>query len=294
MPIRLVAHLPDGPALLRYFAGDAPLRVGREPGCELQLEHDSVSRRHAELLPEAGGWRLRDLGSKNGSFVEGRRVESAELRPPTWLRFGDVACQLVAVESDEASANAQRGEQRRQSSLARSDALRRQSQLPDLLRETLEAVCELAGCERGFLLLGESQALRVAATRGVEPQALSRREFGGSIGAVQRAMARRAPVVINELQADPSLATRPSVLQGGLRCLLCLPLLDGDTLLGAIYADSRTPGEALTGFDLDLLQAFCERAALWIAARREAESLARLDALQRWDELVAAHAGASA
>lgn len=291
MPIRLVAHLPDGPALLRYFTGDAPLRVGREPGCELQLGHESVSRRHAELIPSPDGWRLRDLGSKNGSFVEGRRVEEAALSPPTWLRFGDVACQLLAAEPDEAVADAERGERRRQGSLARSDALLRQSRLPDLLRETLDAVCELAGCERGFLLLGQGENLRVAATRGVEAQALSRREFGGSIGAVQRAMARRQPVVVNELQSDPGLAARPSVLQGGLRCLLCLPLLDDHSLLGAIYADSRAPGEALTEFDLDLLRAFCERAALWIAARREAESLARLGDLQPWDQVLAAHAG---
>ncbi len=294
MPVRFVAHLPDGPALLRYLTGDAPLRIGREPGCDLRLDHDSVSRRHAELLHSEDTWRVRDLGSKNGSFVEGRRVDEAELRLPTWLRFGDVACQLVLAERSEVEASAERGERLRQASLARTDVLARQDRLPDLLRETLEAVCELSGCERGFLLLGEGESLRVAATRGVEPQALSRREFVGSVGALQRAMARRTPVLVNELQADPGLAARPSVMQGGLRCLLCLPLLDGETLLGAVYADSRAPGEALTGFDLDLLRAFSERAALWIAARREAESLARLGELRSWDDVLAAQAGAGA
>jgi GAF domain-containing protein len=194
------------------------------------------------------------------------------------------------VGREEANASTQRSEHRRQSSLAKAQSLQQCSALPDLLRETLESVCELSGCDRGFLLLGEDGELRVAATRGVASHNLARREFSGSVGAVQRAMSRRAPVVINETRSDPGLAARPSVLQGGLRCLLCLPLLDGDTLIGTIYADSREPGEALSDFDLELLGAFCERASLWIAARREVEALSGLGSLQRWNDLLAAHA----
>lgn len=294
MPIRLVAHMPDGPALLRFLTGESTLSVGREFDCAVRLDHTSVSRRHAELIPEMGCWRLRDLGSKNGSFVEGRRIDETELHFPTWLRFGDVACQLQEVGRDEASASTQRSEHRRQSSLARAQSLQQCSALPDLLRETLESVCELSGCDRGFLLLGEGSELRVAATRGVASHTLARREFSGSIGAVQRAMARRAPVVINETRSDPGLVARPSVLQGGLRCLLCLPLLDGDTLIGTIYADSCEPGEALSEFDLELLGAFCERASLWIAARREVEALSGLGGLQPWNDVLAAHADAGA
>lgn len=294
MPLRLVAHLPDGPALLRFLSEESTLRVGRDFDNDLRLDHDSVSRRHAELILAEGRWRLRDLGSKNGSFVEGRRSDDVELRLPTWLRFGDVACQLHEVGGDAVTANAQRRELRRQSSQLRANTLPERSGLPDLLRETLEAVCELSGCDRGFLLLSEGSELRVAATRGVASKHLTHREFGGSVGAVQRTMARRAAVVVNEVQADPGLAVRPSVLQGGLRCLLCIPLLDGETLIGTVYADSRDPGEALSDFDLELLGAFCERAALWIAARREVEALSGLGSLQPWTDVLAAHAGADA
>lgn len=266
------------------------MQVGRDFGCDLRLDHDSVSRRHAELINNKGRWRLRDQGSKNGSFVEGRRIDEIELHLPTWLRFGDVACQVHEVGADEANASAQRSEHRRQSSLVKAQSLQQCSALPDLLQETLESICELSGCDRGFLLLEEDNELRVAATRGVTSQSLAGREFSGSIGAVQRAVARRTPVVINETRSDPGLAARPSVLQGGLRCLVCLPLLDGDTLIGTIYADSREPGEALSDFDLELLGAFCDRASLWIAARREVEALSGLERLHPWNEVLAAHA----
>jgi hypothetical protein len=50
----------------------------------------------------------------------------------------------------------------------------------------------------------------------------------------------------------------------------------GDELVAVVYADSAQPGCVITDTDLALLQAFGERAALWIAARRGLEELSRL------------------
>ena len=55
------------------------------------------------------------------------------------------------------------------------------------------------------------------------------------------------------------------LIAGGLQTLVCLPLLDGATVFGAVYADRRgtldgRPGEPITDFDLELLTAFAERA----------------------------------
>jgi len=60
-------------------------RVGRNPGNDLMLEGDSVSRNHALILsPEAGLYYINDLGSSNGTFVNGSRVSA-----PTLLKDGD-------------------------------------------------------------------------------------------------------------------------------------------------------------------------------------------------------------
>jgi GAF domain-containing protein len=61
-----------------------------------------------------------------------------------------------------------------------------------------------------------------------------------------------------------------------LRTLVCLPLVAAGETLGLVYADSRRSGALITSTDLDLLRVFAERAALWIAARRGMEELARL------------------
>jgi hypothetical protein len=58
--------------------------VGRSRTCEIVLEDPNVSRRHAELRPRGGSWVLTDLGSTNGSRVNGRAVTG-----PTVVKPGD-------------------------------------------------------------------------------------------------------------------------------------------------------------------------------------------------------------
>jgi pSer/pThr/pTyr-binding forkhead associated (FHA) protein len=49
--------------------------VGRDPECALTISSGLVSRQHARIVVDGGGATLRDLGSKNGTLVGGRRVE---------------------------------------------------------------------------------------------------------------------------------------------------------------------------------------------------------------------------
>lgn len=295
MTARLTAFLPDRPAAVRWLTGEHGLRIGRGPECELQLEHASVSRLHAELVRDGGDWRLRDLASKNGSFIDGRPAQESGLGTHAWLRFGDVHCEFTALDADAGERAAQRFSQRQARSHTLGEALQQQTGFPDLLRDTLRAIVELAECDRGFLLTPGADGWRVRASHGLELSALRARSFGGSIGAVERAIATRAPVVVNDVASDAALARRASVLDAGLRSLVVLPLLLGQELLAVAYADSRKPGAAISEIDLALLQAFGERAALWIAARRGADSAAQLAANDAaWGEIARAHRAAPA
>src|SRR5688500_12350758 len=67
----------------RYELPDEPALVGRESR-QLPLTDNTVSRRHAELLPDNGAWVLKDLGSSNGSYVNGARVTNRHT-----LKLGD-------------------------------------------------------------------------------------------------------------------------------------------------------------------------------------------------------------
>src|SRR5205823_744667 len=70
--------------------------VGRRPQADLVVLSSSVSRDHAELHRSVSGWHLRDLGSRNGSHVEGERVQGrAPIADRAVIRFGDVSLVFV-------------------------------------------------------------------------------------------------------------------------------------------------------------------------------------------------------
>ncbi|GAA3846527.1 FHA domain-containing protein [Streptomyces sp. NPDC003631] len=72
-----------------------PLRIGRDPANGLRLSHETVSRVHAELRHQGGLWVLRDLGSTNGTTVNGRRViGAAVVRDGDQVGFGTMAFRL--------------------------------------------------------------------------------------------------------------------------------------------------------------------------------------------------------
>jgi FHA domain-containing protein/uncharacterized protein DUF1707 len=70
----------------------AQLVIGRSSACQIVLGDDTVSRRHAELRFDDGRWLLRDLGSSNGTYVNGRFVTEAEVRPGDVIHLG--GCRL--------------------------------------------------------------------------------------------------------------------------------------------------------------------------------------------------------
>lgn len=84
----------------RFDLTSFPARIGRQPECAVQLLAGRISRRHAEIRRDArGALEIRDLGSTNGTYVNGQRIES-----PTALLSGDVIHvgdrELRLVEAD--------------------------------------------------------------------------------------------------------------------------------------------------------------------------------------------------
>lgn len=83
------------PKLLLPHPSAAALRIGRDPGNGLRLSHETVSRAHAELRLQGGVWVLKDLGSTNGTTVNGHRVTgSAVVRDGDQVSFGNMAFRL--------------------------------------------------------------------------------------------------------------------------------------------------------------------------------------------------------
>jgi DNA-binding NtrC family response regulator/pSer/pThr/pTyr-binding forkhead associated (FHA) protein len=101
---------PSGSATLVFFCQrgievaelvpGARLLIGRGEPADVALSDPSLSRRHAEVTNDRGVLWLRDLGSRNGSFVNGERVDGEiELRSGCELRFGGVLAQVRTTSS---------------------------------------------------------------------------------------------------------------------------------------------------------------------------------------------------
>jgi FHA domain/Domain of unknown function (DUF1707) len=93
---RLRARLRGRPAglLATHDLAHAHLTIGRSSSCHLVMADDTVSRRHAELFLDDGRWILRDLGSSNGTYLNGRRIGEAEVRPGDVVHLGGARLRL--------------------------------------------------------------------------------------------------------------------------------------------------------------------------------------------------------
>lgn len=77
---------------------DATVRIGRAAGHELMIADDFVSTDHARIVPGAGGPVIEDLGSTNGTTVNGRRIEApVTLAPGDSVGIGTVTSKVVRL-----------------------------------------------------------------------------------------------------------------------------------------------------------------------------------------------------
>jgi DNA-binding NtrC family response regulator len=76
--------------------------LGRDVSCDVRLSGNSISRRHAELSVSAGALTLRDLGSRNGTWVDGVRAAQAVLLAGSVVRLGDWVGVVLETDSDAA------------------------------------------------------------------------------------------------------------------------------------------------------------------------------------------------
>src|SRR5262249_45480570 len=88
-PGLVVVFSGSGPEMRAIAVGAGPIAVGREIAGSI-LPDERLSRRHAELTRNAEGWRVRDLESRNGTFVDGQAVKGTHLAAaPRVFRFAD-------------------------------------------------------------------------------------------------------------------------------------------------------------------------------------------------------------
>jgi len=253
--------------------------VGRSRDCELILPDVLLSRRHAELLHSDAGWLLRDLGSLNGTRLNGTRVTR-----DTLLRDGDVveiadwslAYRDAEAPSDPAMAE---GDPRLRDvtelatrSYVETDQILRQSRILSVLTRAAAAVVSMpTAAELLDTLLGHVLEA-VPASRG--SVTLFEGEPLGVVVAAARASEGEAPWSIDPAVAERALrapaaflAPRVETGDGSVRAVLCAPLWFSGTgpslerSAGCVVLEGPTGGAPFDEEHLKLVTAVANLAA---------------------------------
>jgi pSer/pThr/pTyr-binding forkhead associated (FHA) protein len=86
------------PVKVFHLKGDQ-LSIGRSPDCQIMIEDMNVSRRHAELILTTHGYKIQNLNSKNGTFVNGKQViGSLPLSPGDEVMLGSTTLFIFEQE----------------------------------------------------------------------------------------------------------------------------------------------------------------------------------------------------
>jgi transcriptional regulator with GAF, ATPase, and Fis domain len=140
------------------LAGGKTIRIGKAPDNDLVIEHPTVSRYHCEVRTDGERYLVTDVGSTNGTFLDGAQVREAFLRPGALIEAGDA---LIRFQSEQAVVNITPSLNERFGDLVgRSQAM----------REIFALLERIAPTDATLLLIGETGSGKGALARAIHSQ----------------------------------------------------------------------------------------------------------------------------
>jgi len=292
---------PDGRAS-RFPVDKDWIKIGRSRDSDIVLSDIALSRRHAEILKRGDEFFLRDLGSVNGTRLNGERIKTERrLYPGDIIRIADYvltfcdvgdpdevtlklgihaypAREFTSPQTPEALAPEEMARQTRiLDILSRAaGALVAHRPLDELVELVLDELLDVTPADRGALVLLEGDP-RVAVVKA------SRSRVGPPIAVISRTIARkvvgeRLALLIPKVFEDAAFADKESIVGAGIRSAMAAPLWltsapdeEGD-VIGLVYLDTCREGPAFGEEDLRVLTALANLAATRIASARLQET----------------------
>lgn len=143
-------------------------------------------------------------------------------------------------------------------------------ELDEVLAEVMDTVIHMTGAERAYLMLRKqnSEELTIRAARNWDRETISDDDAFFSRNIVNMALEQMEPVVTTNAQGDARFQDMASVMQHGLRSILCIPLAMHGHVVGVLYADNRIEQGIFSNDDVPLLTAFGTQAAIAIENAR--------------------------
>ena len=287
---------------------DGEVPIGRDPGNTLSVSDQSLSRRHCVLSRQGDSYRVLDLGSRNGTLINGISVKEQLLEHGDQISIGDSVFILllhdeeelpreesVEFEDDLAHATAQFRPQealylhpdRVLSELPVTSRLRRNLNALLQISKVVHAIADLDQLQGRILALifevcpAECGAILMGSTQGQFHSVFARSRQGLAVQPVRvsRTIARQVfeqgnAVLGADVPAIGELSAVASLVSSRVRSLLCVPLTVYEKVVGCIYLDTTDPAQR---FDEDHLQLMAAIAGVSAVALENSRKLQWLE-----------------
>ena len=275
---------------------DQELVIGRSSECDLTINDRYMSRRHARLFMDGDAWWIEDLGSRNGTVVNGRPVTERSVvalgdeivLSGSSLRLEDSENTLIAPAKPdvatgehnifrEASQVLQSHASMPPESMASVPALQDYASrlqllneihkalaasetLEDLLEALMARAFELLRPEDGVVVIKQADGSYLQAVRHFLPG--NEEEHPLSATLIHEVAERKQSALVLDLAEDERFAAAESMMASGMRSLIAAPLTDEDGPLGLIALSSRLHKHQFSEADMELLTSLASVAAL--------------------------------
>jgi putative nucleotidyltransferase with HDIG domain len=320
MRIRLTVVTGNKEGETFYIGEGEQLTIGRDESADLQLIDPGVSRVHASIRVSEDGPAVTDLGSSNGTLVNGSRISTADLEDGDMVQAGSVRLLVTleekADEAEDADSEAEeliveldhsafdfsqvqvrkrydteheglfmsgQGKLLDQYKIAHksletlyrvSNLVHQEEDIERLFESIMDAIFQVFKADRSLLIMRDRDF------GSMEPVIFRKNEDALGEGRISISQTIVSEVLDNgislltfDAQKDERFRAGESVVMGGIRSVMCVPVQTGRGVIGAIYLDTIShPGE-FTENDLELLSAIGKQAGVAIRRARLRDDL---------------------
>lgn len=283
-------HILNGPEKGQTFEMTADtVYVGRSSANDLRLKDKSISRKHLSVRTEGGKFYVKDLKSTNGTFVDGRRIDSGtevEVGHGIPLAAGNIFLSFGKqfegdIQSMEEAMDLSTGLSEASPVVAKDrpmtplrnmefvfkvcEALMESVNIQKTLEKVLNYIFELLErIDRGVIILLDRETGKIADIICSYERAQGETVMMYSRTIVDRVMKSKEPIVMSDTMAEDKGDLSESIEMMKIRSVMCVPLISRGTILGVIYVDSVNQPFGFRKEDLRLFTALSSPAAIAI------------------------------
>jgi len=286
--------VPSGRGILRRTFQKETVLIGRSDKNDLVVNDSRASRYHCRIVRGDAECVLEDRGSRNGTSLNGQQVLRERLSPGDRIAIGDEVIFFDREPEDDQTVAADRRDDRdiiaqltrERSNLLRlaeiNKALNTEIDVHRLLELIIDAVIELTNAERGFLITVKKGEMEFEVARNFMEAAVENPEVAVSRSIASQVMSELKPVMSINAREDERFSTVQSIINLGLRSVLCVPLVVRAECVGAVYVDNRLNKGVFSDENRAVIEAFADQAAIAVDnARRMHEQREKNAELER-------------